>query len=621
MGADNRMDRAEVEAEQRSLAADVAAGARPASLVLRGGRVVDVYGRRIAAGDVALAGERIAAVGDVANTIGEGTEVLDCDGLFVLPGFVEPHLHVGSSQLTVERLAEVLVPRGTIAYSTCFYEPAVIAGAEAVQELLDRSAGTGLDVLLSPFAAALGQGPLGASRFTVDDLLALLRDDRCVELREWGYLMSQVPGARELYVEALRHGLTIAGHLEGLRGPLLQASVALGCCSDHETATADEAVEKARAGIVVQIREGSGARDLRALVPAITEHGADPACFAFSTDEQELASLVEDGHLDHKMRLAVREGLAPLDAVRMATLGAARSMGVERDYGAVAPGRIASLALVDDLAGFGVRRVVARGRLAAEDGQYVLERSNAAYPEAWSDTIRLARPLAAEDFAVEAGSGPIRVISVRPGSLLTEELSERVDLADGGRLTPSGPEGAGPAEDSALATAGGPERVGPAGTGALAKIAVADRHEASGRVGVALIRGLDIARGAFASTINPGMANLMVVGVDEADMALAANRVAELGGGIVVARDGEVRAEVALPIFGLLSHEPLERTTAACLAVDRALRDELGCPHAGILTTAGFVCLASAIPSLKVCDRGLVRVERGRPPEVVALAV
>lgn len=586
MGADNRMDRAEAEAEQRSHAADVAAGARPASLVLRGGRIVDVYGRRIAAGDVALAGERIAAVGDVAHAIGEGTEVLDCDGLFVLPGFVEPHLHVGSSQLTVERLAEVLVPRGTIAYSTCFYEPAVIGGAEAVHALLDRSTGTGLDVLLSPFAAALGQGPLGASRFTVDDLLALLRDERCVELREWGYLMAQVPGARELYVEALRHGLTIAGHLEGLRGPLLQASVALGCCSDHETATADEAVEKTRAGVIVQIREGSGARDLEALVPAITEHGADPAMFAFSTDEQELASLVEEGHLDHKLRMAVREGLAPLDAVRMATLGAARSMGVERDYGAVAPGRIASLALVDDLAGFRVRRVVARGRLAAEDGEYLLERSNAAYPEAWSDTIRLARPLTAEDFAVAAGGGPVRVIGVRPGSLLTEELEERV--------TP---------------------------TSSLAKIAIADRHEASGRIGVALIRGLDVARGAFASTINPGMANLMVVGVEEADMALAANRVAELGGGIVVARDGEVRAEVALPIFGLLSHEPLQSTSAACLAVDRALRDELGCPHPGILTTAGFVCLASAIPSLKVCDHGLVRVERGRPPEVVALAV
>ncbi|WP_028923861.1 adenine deaminase C-terminal domain-containing protein [Pseudonocardia acaciae] len=576
------------EVAGRRHAGEVAAGHRPADTVLRGGRVVDVFNRRIAAADVAIGGERIAAVGDVSYTVGEATEMHDCAGLFVLPGFVEPHLHVGSSQLTVERLAEVLVPRGTVAYSTCFYEPAVIAGAAAVDLLIDRSAGTGLDLLLSPFLAAVRTGAA-----TTDDVLRWVADDRCVEIREWSWTVGLDGGPGEVYAEALRRGRVVAGHLEGLDTRLVQASAALGCRSDHETATAEEALQRARAGVVVQIREGSAARDLRAVARAVTEHGADPACFALCTDEQELASLVEDGHLDHKLRLAVRQGIAPLDAVRMATLNSARSMGVDGDYGAVAPGRFASLALVEDLGDWRVRRVYARGRLAAEDHHYLLAADPPGYPPEWSDTIAVAGPLSASDFLLAPAGATLRVIGFRSGSLLTEELHEDVRL-DAGRLAP--------------------------GQG-LAKVAVIDRHQRSGRIGLAVALGLDIAHGAFAATVNPGTSNLMVAGVDEHDMARAANRVIELGGGIVVARDGEVRAEAALPLLGIFSDEPSRRVAAACVRVDRALREDLGCPHPGVLTTVGFGCLASAIPRLKVCDSGLMRVTRGAAPEPVGLDV
>jgi adenine deaminase len=584
----------ESEARGRERAAEVAMGNHPADLTLSGGRVANVYTGRLERADVAIAGDRIAAVGDVTHTVGEGTERVDCDGLFVLPGFVEPHLHVGSSALTIERLAEVLVARGTVAMSTCFYEPAIVLGLTAVEELIERSLDTGLDVLLSPFGGALGQGPLGDSRMRPDELRGLIDHERCVELREWSYPNSKFPGVRDLWTAALSRNLAVGGHLEGLTGPLLQASVALGACSDHETGTAEEAAEKVAAGIVVQIREGSGAHDLHNLLPAITEMGLDPSCFAFSTDEQELDSLFEDGHIDLKLRMAVREGLAPLDAVRMATLGAARSLGVERNYGAVAPGRVASLALVEDLAEFRVRRVLARGVIAAEGGEYLLARSGKAYPEPWSRTIHLERPLEVEDFLLEQPGGRLRVIGVTPGSLLTEELEEVVEL-DGGRLAETGR--------------------------GLAKIAVVDRHQASGRIGLGLIRGLEMSGGAVATTINPGMTNLMVVGDREEDMALAANRVAELGGGTVVTKDGRVTAELALPILGFFSEQPVDEVAGDAVAVARALREDLGCPHAGILTNAGFACLASIIPALKLCEHGLFRVDRQAPPEPVALAV
>jgi adenine deaminase len=581
------------EARSREGAAEVAMGNEQADVVVRDGRIVDVFTGRIVVADVAIAGERIASVGDVSRCVGSATEQVDASGAYVLPGFVEPHLHIGSSQLSIERLAEVLVPRGTVAMSTCFYEPAVVCGPEATEALLDRSVGTGLDVLFSPFGAALGEGDLGASRTAPDDLMRFLAHERCVELRESSFPNSKRPGSRAFWLEAMRRKLVIGGHLEGLQGPILQASVALGACSDHETTTAEEALEKARAGVIVQAREGSAARDLAPVVRAITELGADARCFAFSTDEQELDSLVHHGHMDHKLRLAVREGVAPVDAVRMATLAGARSLGVERNYGAVAAGRVASLVLVNNLADFGVRRVIAQGRLAGEDHRYLLDSRNEPYPAGWLKTVHLLRPLTAQDFELNLSNSRVRVIGLSPGSLVTRELEEQVEL-DGAGIRP--------------------------GSG-LATIAVVDRHQGSGRVGLGLIRGLDIAEGAVATTINPGMANLMVIGTDAEMMALAANRVAELDGGIVTAARGGLRAEVALPLFGILSQEPLERTIESCDGIAQSLRDDLGCPHEGVLSSAGFATLPSTIPELKVCEYGLVRVERMGGRELVPIQI
>jgi adenine deaminase len=576
-------------AGDRANAAEVAAGRQSAELAFRGARVVDVYTGRIFQADVAVSGSRIAAVGQVDHCIDSSTEILDCRGLFVLPGFVEPHMHIGGSQLTIERLAEVLVPRGTTSISTCLYEPAVIGGLPAVEAQLERAKGTGLDILLSPFhAASLGLGAFGnLGRFGFDDLLALVEREGCVELREWNYAVSKIPipELHEVYASALRRRRVIGGHLEGLTGPILQASVALGVSSDHETGTPEDAIEKVRLGVNVQIREGSGARDLHALVRAITEHGMDPRCFAFCTDEQELSSLVEDGHIDHKLCLAVGQGVAPVEAVRMATLNPARCLGVEQEYGSVAPGRIASLAMVEDLARFRVVRVVSAGQLSAEAGAYQLKPEVKPYPVDWSRTLRVDRRLAAADFLLDTPDGRLRlrVIGLTPGSLVTDELVESVDVV-AGRLD--------------------------GGAAGLAKIAVVDRHEGGGRSAVGLIRGTGIEGGALAATVNPGMMNLMVLGVDEVDMALAANRVVELGGGIAVACGGSIAAEVALPLFGILSEAPVVQTATSCRAIARAIEGKLGSPVDGLLTGAGFACLAVSIPRLKICDRGLVRVSR-----------
>lgn len=582
---------AATEASAREHAARVAMGEDAASLVLRGGRVVDVFDRRVVRADVAIAGDRIAVVGDVEHCLGPDTRVIDCSGLVIAPGFVEPHYHVGGSQLTVERLAELLLPLGTTVLGTCFYEAAIIAGPATVEAELERLERTGLDVLLAPFVASLGQGDLGSSRSDLDAVLRLVAHPRTIELREWNFA-SHVPALREVYLEAVARGRVIGGHLEGLEGPALAASVALGCRSDHETGTAEEALARVRAGVTVQIRQGTGARDLAEVTRAVTEFGADPSNFALTADQQELWSLAEHGHLDDKLRRVVAEGVGPVDAIRMATINAARSLGIDDRYGAVTPGRFASLAVLGDLRELDVRHVFSRGVHVAEDGRYLLPNDFEPYSSELTDTLRVARRLEADDLRLPAGQGRMRVIGITAGSLLTDELEEDVELTDGVPDPASG----------------------------LNLFAVVDRHEASGRVGLGLVRGVGVQSGAFAATPVPGQVDPIVVGTDPADMALAANRVLELRGGIVVVQDGEVLAEIALPVLGLLNEGPVADTVAAAQAVAAAIA-QIGCPDADVVSNAAFATLPRSLPRLKLSSHGYVRVFREGPRDLVPLRV
>ena len=582
------------EALERRVAADVAIGKRDADMALLGGRYVEVNTGRIENGDIAIAGRRIAALGDISHCYGEATTIIDCSGLILVPGLIDPHIHVGGSQLSIERLAEVLVPAGTAAICTDFYELATIAGIETVEESLRRADGTGLYILLSPFhATALGIGEFGnLGRFSLDDLLSLANHERTIGIREWNYGADQIPFSQisEFYRIAIERRLAIEGHLEGLSGPSLQASIALGVMSDHETVTALEAASLIKLGVTVQLREGSGAKDLAEVVKAITEEGYDTRSFSLATDEQELHSLARDGYMDHKVRLAIKHGVASIDAIRMATLTAAQSLGVQRDFGSLAPGKVASIAAVDSLGSFQVRLMVSEGVLSARDGDYLIDKPVEAYPSNWYDSIKVKRPLVPSDFEFDhrLRRAEVRVIGMNPGSLVTEELIEAVDFEDGSAVN----------------------------SDTLATVAVLDRHFGNGARGLGLVRGFDMVDGAIATTINPGVMNLLVLGMDSASMATAANRVARIGGGIVVARENDVLAEVSTPLFGILSDRPSSEVIEDAVSVADAIRDQLGVSYDGLITSIGFAALAVIIPSLKICDRGLVRVARDRQEAV-----
>jgi adenine deaminase len=412
------------------------------------------------------------------------------------------------------------------------------------------------------------------------DMAEVLRHPRVLGVAE----MMNFPGViagdpAELAKLDLPGGARVDGHAPGVRGRPLDAYVAAGIRTDHEATTVEEALDKRRRGMWVLIREASNARNLRALLELVRRYG--PEHCAFCTDDREPDLLVREGHLDQMCRVAVAEGIAPEDALLMATLHGARCHGLA-DRGAIAPGLRADLVLLEDLEAFRAALVLKDGAVVARDGE-VAPFSRAAPPAWLTGTVRCAPPAPADLELPDPGAGArVRVIEIVPGQLLTGAAEEPAPRRDG-RLV------ADPARD-------------------LAKIAVIERHRGTGRIGLGLVRGFGLREGAFASTVAHDAHNLVVVGVDDEDMAACAARLCELGGGIAVARGGAVRDALALPVAGLLSDAPVAEVAAHLEALQALLREQ------GVSVEAPFMTLSflalSVIPALKITDRGLVDVER-----------
>jgi adenine deaminase len=413
------------------------------------------------------------------------------------------------------------------------------------------------------------------------DMEAILRHPRALGVAEMMNFPGVIAGAPDV-LERLTLSDHVDGHAPGVMGRELDAYIAAGVRSDHEATTFDEALEKRRRGMWVLIREASNARNLRDLLPLVGQYG--PEHCAFCTDDREPDFLYRDGHIDQMCRVAVEEGVSAEAALLMATLHPARCHRL-MDRGAIAPGLRADLVLLDDLESFRPARVYKDGLLVAADGRAEpFERPP--IPERVRSTMRSA-PLRPDSFAIPAARS-VRVIETIPGQLITIAREEEPATVDG-RVV---------ADD---------ER---------AKIAVIERHHATGRIGLGLVRGFGLRSGGFASTVAHDAHNLVAVGVTDEDLTACAERLQEIGGGIVVSRDGAVRGELALPVAGLLSDEPVEDVVERLEALQAMLREQ-GVRDEAPFMTLSFLAL-SVIPSLKITDRGLVDVDRF---ELVPLAV
>jgi adenine deaminase len=553
----------------------VARGDEPADLVVRGGRVLSVFTKEWLDVDVAIADGVVAGLGRY-----DGVETLDAAGAWVVPGFVDAHMHLESSKLLVDELARLLLPLGTTTVVADPHEIANVLGTDGVHWLLDACDDVPLDVYFTASSCVPASEFESPRRpLTTGDLEGLLRRRRMVGLAEMMNFPGVVRGDEsELAKLALaRH---VDGHAPGLLGRELNAYAAAGIGSDHEASTLEEGRERLRAGMWLLIREASAARNLEALLPLVREYGTSR--IAFCTDDREPEHISEDGHVNAMARDAVALGIAPVDALVLATNGA-RWHGLNR-VGALAPGFRADLLVLADLERFVPEHVLKAGRpvgeiLRPEVPTWVLQ------------TVRL-RELPPDAFRIPwpDADALARLIGLVPGQIVTESATA-LPAIDGGEVV------ADPARD-------------------IAKVAVVERHHGTGRIGLGLVRGFGLRRGALASTVAHDAHNVVVVGMADADMLRAVERLVELGGGMVVIEEGAVKAELPLPVAGLLSDRPWEEVVERIRAVVSAARG-LGTRLDSPFDTLAFLAL-SVIPALKITDRGLVDVERF---ELVPLAV
>jgi len=552
----------------------VARGDDPADAVLAGGRVLSVFTGELLEADVAFAGEHVAGVGRY-----EGHRTVDASGLILLPGFVEGHMHIESTKLPPDEFARAALPWGTTTAVLDPHEIANVFGLEGIRALLKACRGIPLDFFLM-VSSCVPASPFESSGATVDagDIARFLAEEpNALGLAEMMDFPAVVAGDEGTLAKiAAAGGRHIDGHAPGLSGPALNAYLAAGVRSDHECTTLEEALEKRRLGMTIMIREGSAEKNLEALLPLVLEHG--PANCLLCTDDLEPDHLLREGHINDVIRRAVVLGCSPADAVTMGTLNAARYHRLY-EHGAVAPGYVADVVAVEDLQRFHPVRVWKRGRLVAEEGK-PLEVPGSPMPDWMRGSVRVPH-LTAESFRIEA-TGRVRVIGVEPGQIVTRALVEDVTSVDRQAV-------ADPARD-------------------LAKIAVVERHRGTGRIGLGFVRGFGLERGALASTHAHDAHNVVVVGVDDGDMATAVNRLAETGGGQVAVAGGAVLGEVPCPFGGLLSDRPAEEVAAAVHAMGKAA-EELGVSLPSPFAAMSFLAL-SVVPELKLTDRGLIDVDR-----------
>jgi len=552
----------------------VARGEEPADLVIKGGQIVNVLSGEVYPADIAICGEVIAGVGDYS-----GPNELDARGKFITPGFIDGHMHIESSMVTVWEFTKTVMPHGTTTIMADPHELANVLGTEGIEYVLKTAKYQPLSVyVMLPSCVPATDLETSGARLKAVDLLPYLDSPWVLGLAE----MMNYPGVihrTEEVLEKLRvvGGKVVDGHAPQLSGKDLNAYVAAGISNDHECTTVAEAREKMRLGMSIAVREGSVTRDLLALLPLIKPENADR--FFFCTDDRTPADLMDRGHIDSMVRMAIKAGLDPALAVRLATINAARYFGLHK-VGAIAPGWFADLNLLTDLKACAVEKVFKRGHLVAEKGYLLGNKPMSAMIDV-RNTVKI-RPLGDSSFKIPAKSGRARVMELIPNQIITRQIFAEPKRENGQVVSDT-------------------ERD-------ILKIAVLERHLGTGNIGLGLTKGFGLKSGAIASSVGHDAHNINVVGTNDADMRVAVEHIVKMHGGFAVANHGKILGSVALPIAGLLSNKPLSDVKDELDIANRATK-ELGCAVPEPFMALSFMAL-SVIPELKLTDRGLVDVNQ-----------
>ena len=571
----------------------VAKGTRPADLVVTNGKIVNVYSGEIYEGGVAVCGDTIAAVGDVAYCIGEGTKVIDAQGNYLTPGFLDGHIHPESSSLAIRPFAEAVLAHGTTGIMTDLHEIGVVSGLDGIEAILKEAEATDLKLYFIvpshvPFAPNL---ETSGGRFDPAIIRRALQRPDAVGLSECvgPYILAEHPELMESFDDTLAMpGKTLQGHLPGVYGPNMSACAAAGVATCHESFCEQDVFERLRNGIHLQMREGSAARNMQlGLLQTVIASGVDTTNISIVTDDLHTCDLKDRGHLDDSLRTAFGLGLDFLKGIQMVTINCARSFKLDDKIGSLTPGRRADINITTGAEDFKVLSTVSGGKQITDNGKLLVHYETAVHEPCVLNTMHLLNPITPDSFKIHvsptAKKAKVMCMDTLPYIPFTSRRDVELDVVDGVIQCDT--------EQDVL------------------YIAQVERHGVNGNIGKAFMGGFHIKGGALASSVGHDNHNIIVMGDSFEDMALAVNRCVELGGGQVIVRGGEVAAEVAYPICGLMSDLSLDELAAQKKALN-AVAYEMGTPIQIPFMFLCFICLA-CIESYAVTDKGFIDVEKG----------
>ena len=556
---------------------DVAMGRVPADVVIKNCKVVNVFSGEITEGNIAISDGQIAGIGEY-----EGKEVIDAEGRYAAPGFIDSHIHIESSYVSPEELGRLLVPHGGTTIMADPHEIANVCGEQGLAYMVEAGTRTALDIKYelpscvpaTPFENA--GAVLGAR-----EIEKLIPSNDFIGLGEFMNFPGVIYNDEDVIdklVAAKKQGKWIDGHGSGLEGNALNAYVSAGILADHECSTVEEMKERLARGQYILLRQGSACHNLRTLLQGVTNENSR-RCLLCSDDRQP-KTILHEGHLDNHLRICVEEGIDPVTAIRMATLNAAECFGL-KDRGAIAPGYRADIVLMDDLKDFNVNRVWIEGKLVAKEGVYLPKIEKYDISSVKGSVV--LKDFSKDKFKMNLKSNKVNVIGILPGGVVTEKLTAEIELDANGEFVWNSDED-------------------------IVKVAVLERHHMTGNVACGFLKGYGIKEGAVALSIAHDSHNIIVVGVNDDEMEFAVKALVEQEGGIVLVKEGKVIESMPMPIAGLMSDQSGEWVDEKLTAIHDKAYSELGiCGEVEPVMTLCFMSLI-VIPAIKITDTGLFDV-------------